>query len=399
MEVYLFKLNGWPDNFDERVVALADSVDSLIVIRSSPKGENQPPIAENLEIIDIVPKRGNFVRPAWAKPVVFSLHTAQAVVWAFVLMLIRRKRPDAVHAVDYILGGVAAMIISTTAQVPLVLSVRGLKEPAYRNVINETGGIRPRINYKILIFLSNIVVPRADYIITKSNYQEKLIRERFEVHAEFTAIPTGVDFKKFDPRRIPDEDAIADLFSERTSSIKDKTVILHLGKLIPRKGVDQLLEFISENKNELPDDVLFVLIGEFRDPDFEMHIERLSNDLSNVLIHPERVPFSRVPALLKASDAVVLLSEPDNEGVPRILQEACVMEKPIIASDVTGISDMFENIAGCHLINRNDPSEFLTAVRGVVQNEVKPNRESLRTRFDIRRNYQSYGDVYSHVIP
>jgi glycosyltransferase involved in cell wall biosynthesis len=112
------------------------------------------------------------------------------------------------------------------------------------------------------------------------------------------------------------------------------------------------------------------------------------------ILYPDRVPFESVPRLLDSADAVILLSKPGSEGVPRILQEACAMETPIIGSNVTGIAGAFNDLPGCYLIDRDDPLEFTSAVDQAVTDPPEMPRELFADRFDMYKNYEKYAEIY-----
>jgi glycosyltransferase involved in cell wall biosynthesis len=67
---------------------------------------------------------------------------------------------------------------------------------------------------------------------------------------------------------------------------------------------------------------------------------------------------------------------------------------PIIASDVTGISDIFSGLPGCFLVDPDDTEEFASAVRNVIQDDVEMPRDAFRQVFDIETNYAEYNSIY-----
>ncbi|MHB9288016.1 glycosyltransferase [Halobacteriales archaeon Cl-PHB] len=399
MEVYLFKLNGWSDHFGERIAALSQSVDSITIFRSRPEADDGIADADGVSVVELYPSRGTFVKPGWAKPIVFSLHVIQAIIFALWTMCRRGRRPDVVHALDYILGGLAARVTTFLARVPLVVSVRGLKEPAYKNMVEESGTLRSKINYRILIMLSHIVLSGSDHIITKAPYQCQFVKDNYRVNCGFTTVPTGVDFEKFDADRVKSTEPFFQLFPDANVDWQDSTVLLFLGKFIPRKGFDTYITYVELLDSELDEDIVFTAVGGYRDAAFRDRLEeRIQRLEGRLLVYPERVDFPKVPALLSAANGVVLLSEPKNEGVPRSLQEAYAIETPIITADVVGIREAFVDLPGCRLVDRDAPNEFKEAVEELASGTVKTDRERAKEEFDIYTNYSKYVAVYESVI-
>lgn len=398
MDVFLFKLNGWPDTYDERIRALSRSVDITFIRAAPTDNTDEFDDLENVDVFEVYPRRGSHISPGWLKPIVFSLHVMQAFFLA-VLLAIRRGRPDVIHALDYVLGGIAALAVSKLLRRPLVISVRGYKEPVYHSILKEQQTVRAKINYQILVTLTKIVLARADHIITKAEYQRGAVERAINESPQFSTIPTGVDFERFNPSTVATRDYLAELFPQDiTEDSHDSFRLLYLGQIIPQKGIDTILEHIAENAGDLPDDLVFVLIGECRTEEFCSRIKSLSEGIpQQVLFRSSRIPFDEVPELLASVDAVTLLSEPAHEGVPRVLQEACAMEVPIIASDVSGISGAFGTVQGCNLIDRDDPAEFVDALIDLYEDHPEMNRTDLENQFDMYQNYRKYATIYQRV--
>lgn len=395
VSVLLLKLNGWPETFDERARAIASSVDELVVIRPRPLTKTDSLIElENVRVYNLYPQRGSFVKPGWLKPAIFSMHVLQAIL-VMIYLLSRGRLPPVIHALDYALGGMAGAVVSRLFSVPFVVSVRGLKEPRYRALVDKEETLRASASYHILRTMTNFVLGNADHVMTKAEYQVEFIRETFGVDPGFTTVPTGVDFDVFDPSKTHTEH-ITDILNLADESLaKDDNVILYLAKLLPEKGPDKILQLAEQADERLPTNIKFVFVGEFRDLTFERQFRELQSHVSDrTVLYPHRVPFEDVPALLDSADAVVLLSEAGSEGVPRILQESCAMGTPIVASNVTGIAGEFADLPGCYLIDRDDPHAFSSSVNQAVSDPPEMPREPFADRFDIHKNYARYAEVY-----
>lgn len=399
MHVCILKLNGWPDTFDERVEALSDSVEKITLIRSMPDDTSFGTDMENISVYDVRPKRGSYVKPAALKPIVFSLHVLQASLIVSSLFILEDDQPEVVHAIDYALGGIVGVLVSKLFSVPLVVSVRALKEALYYDIMEREGTIMTKLKYTIVVLLSGRVYPQCDHIITKSAYQVDFLRNELGINSEFTTIPTGVDFNRFDPETVAESKVLTELVNGIDPTVSsEQTIVLYLSKIIPRKGPDRILEIITDINEKLPDDIVFIFVGEIRDPHFESRIRELQEEVDDqVILYPKRVAFKKVPDLISAADAVTLFSEPRLEGVPRILQESCVMSTPIIAPRVTGIKEAFNGLPGCYLVDRNSSEEFYLAVKEIHTNPPTMERSVFRDKFDMHQNYSKYAKIYESV--
>lgn len=395
VRVLLLKLNGWPQWFDERIDALAGHVDEVVLVRPKPtQGPGDVESIGGVRTYNLRPARGRFVTPGWLQPVIFPLHVLQAILLALVLYL-RGELPPVIHALDYALGGMAGSVIARVCGGPLVVSVRGLKDSRFKTIPDAERTLRARLNHRILQGMTRFVFTNADHIVTKAAYQVEFVRETCEVDAGFTTLPTGVDFDLFDP----DSDVIRPRFPDDVARQvnEDDDVVVYLSTLIPKKGPDQILRLLAA-VDDLPEDLIFVFIGEFRDDDFERECRRLLEPVAErVVLRPEPVPFETVPNVLARVDATILLSEAETEGVPRILQESCAMGTPIIGADVAGIGDAFRGLPGCHLISREDPDAFASAVEAATDDSVEMPREVFADRFDMHANYGQYASIYERL--
>jgi glycosyltransferase involved in cell wall biosynthesis len=243
--------------------------------------------------------------------------------------------------------------------------------------------------------MTGFVLANADHVVTKAEYQVEFVRETFAVSPDFTTVPTGVDFNDFNPTKAYSEHITEVLNISDESLTEDNDVVLYLAKLLPKKGPDQVLRLVNQADDRLPPDIKFVFVGEFRDASFEQEFHELQHAVSErTLLFSQRVSFNDVSKLLNSADAVVLLSKSGTEGVPRILQESCAMQTPLVASNVTGIAGAFDDLPGCYLINRDDPQEFTSAVSQAVIDSPQMPRGLFADRFDMYKNYAKYAEVY-----
>jgi len=396
MHVTIVKLNGWPDTFDERVIEIASNVDKVTLIRPRPqRGDTDVDHVSNITVRDVYPSRGKSVNRLWLHPLLFPLHLVQAIVTMLLISFSGQNSPDVIHCLDYILGGAVGSTVSLLTGTPLVVSVRGLTEPRYKNMVEQNDSLIGRLNYRILHMVPTFVFSQVDYVITKAEYQKAYLRETYDVAIPCSAIPTGVDYSIFNPTVIEKStypEKLADIGPE-----SEATIALFLGRLTEEKGAAVLLESLIE-ADDPPTDLHMLYVGDFREVAFKEKMRSLvRDDPVPVTIHDERIPYKRVPELMANVGCVALLSEPKHEGVPRVLQEACVLETKVVASNVEGIAEAFQDIGGCHLVDRADPVAIAEAFRKVSTSTLRPDREKLRDKFDMSRNYAKYAEIYAEV--
>jgi glycosyltransferase involved in cell wall biosynthesis len=141
------------------------------------------------------------------------------------------------------------------------------------------------------------------------------------------AIRNGMDVSQFD-----DPVDVAEVRTELGIGPGERVAIL-VGRFAPRKGHGYCLEAVALARERIQGlRVIFAGDGELEE-ELRMEAERLG--VSEAVIF---AGFRRdIPRLLAASDALLLPSE--DECLPLVILEAMAARRPVIATDVGGISE------------------------------------------------------------
>jgi lipopolysaccharide/colanic/teichoic acid biosynthesis glycosyltransferase/glycosyltransferase involved in cell wall biosynthesis len=100
-----------------------------------------------------------------------------------------------------------------------------------------------------------------------------------------------------------------------------------------------------------------------------------------------------VPALVRASDAVVLVSE--QEGLPRSVLEALCLERPVIGSDIRGTRELLEEGAGW-LVPVGAADALARAMSEVITSPDEARARGQRGRFKVLEGYDQESIIRSH---
>ena len=183
------------------------------------------------------------------------------------------------------------------------------------------------------IFLERLTATITDRIITLTG-QEKKDHLRYHIAREnkFTVIHSGVDLSRFSNIRADLHDA-----KKRLGVPKETFIVGTVGRLTRIKGHKYLIEAARKILLTRPD-MTFIFLGD----------GELMNDLkaqaASLGIY-DKVKFlgwrDDVAEVMSTFDLFVLPSL--NEGMGKVLVEAMAMGKPIIASNVGGVSDLVKN--------------------------------------------------------
>ncbi|MDP2218008.1 MAG: glycosyltransferase family 4 protein [Methanolobus sp.] len=122
--------------------------------------------------------------------------------------------------------------------------------------------------------------------------------------------------------------------------LENKTIILYVGSLIPRKGVEYLVDAMKEIK----EDSILVVVGDVLkgNQDYKDKLLEImqSQNIQNI-VFTGRIDSTLLNQAYGAADIFVLPSL--SEGLPTVLLEAMAYKKAIIASDIPGNSDLIKN--------------------------------------------------------
>ena len=250
-----------------------------------------------------------------------------ALLW--LIRRIRQYRPDIVHthtAKAGMLGRLAALFARRPR--PIVVHT-------YHGHVLE-GYFGPLKNgfYRTLERVCGLF---SDALIGVSQATvDDLVRLRIAPRRKFRVIPIGLDLDPF--LRSGPEDG--EEFRREAGAAGDELLLVWIGRLVPIKRVDVLLQALaSARARGAPVRLAIVGDGELRD---ELRALAASLDLDDrVYWAGYRDDMVRVAA---AADIAVLSS--DNEGTPVSLIEAAAAGKPAAATRVGGVADVVTPATG-----------------------------------------------------
>ena len=209
-----------------------------------------------------------------------------------------------------------ALIVKWGRGIPVVVSVRGADLNA------ATGSGMGRI-------LTRCMIDRADYVVTVSDEFKDILARDLGCKAPLAAVYNGVDSAQFRPR--------SRLACRAELGLPEAApMVLYVGGLIRRKGVDILLRAAADQVAQAADLTLY-LVGEGPE---SRALGRLASELGvarNVRFIGA-VPKSRMHLWMGAADMLVLASH--SEGRPNVLLEALASSTPIIATAVGGTREL-----------------------------------------------------------
>lgn len=311
----------------------------------------------------------------------------RTICYGFGLMmhiLQHRNQIDIVHTHGAALLGAAGKFYSTLIGKPNVVKI-------------ATAG-------KIVPLQSSIWGKRVLFLLKRST---KVVALSAEIESELQAagvpsfkivsIPNGVDTDRFLPASPEIREKIR---AELGLNAKEKAVLFS-GRIVPRKGLDLLINSWTEVSAHHPEARLWILgSGKNQADSIEKELkERVRNEN---LEHVHWLGETTEPEnFYQAADIFVFPSR--REGLSNTLLEAMACGLPSIASDIGGNIDVIEDGENGRLFPSDDSAELSTVLLGLLktpeerQNLSVSARADVLKRFDLEETTRRYAELYKEL--
>lgn len=330
-----------------------------------------------------------------------------------ILRIVFKERPDIIHthtAKAGTLGRTAGIIYNTISshKAYLVHTFHGHIFNSYFSNIKTI----------FFILIERVLARLTDKIIVISKGQAKELSERLKIKDKnkLELIPLGMDLSPF-----YEAEKYCGLFKRELGLNDDTKLVGIVGRLVPVKNHRMFLDAVKKfkgqgggGKGHIPAKagVKFLIIG---DGELGEELKKYSIDFGikdDVIFTGWRKDLQKVYADL---DIVVITSF--NEGTPVSIIEAMAAGKPVIATDVGGVKDMFKEGAGCRgqgaggkiycegiLINSNDSNSLAEGINFLLDNPEmtkdmgRMGRMTVKERFDIGRLVRDMEGMYEKLM-
>lgn len=273
-------------------------------------------------------------------------------VFPFVQILwkVLRDSPEVIHAGDLYPQGVIASAVSHLTGIPYVIYCHGeelMQTDRYR--------YQPRVRNHLYNHAAAVI---ANSEFTRSQLLRVGVRED-----RITKITPGVDAARFQPGP-PDDELI------RKYDLAGKTVVLTVGRLVPRKGHRTSLQVIANLCQEFPR--LHYVIAGTGPEEHNLRQLCLTLGIQDRVTFTGLTPADALPRLYTLCDLMLLANREeangDLEGFGMVFLEASAVAKPVIGGYSGGAIEAIEDGVTGFLVNPNDLRAMEIAVRRILCN-------------------------------
>jgi len=292
------------------------------------------------------------------------------------LFYLKRNRIDIVHfnsVRSILIKGIASYLL----KIPVVLHIRG--DYDFSKLIKI---ICKKLASKIIFCSSNIVKKYEP--INKNKYY---------------IIYNGIDCFEIDNELKDNEIKIC--FNFNLQSLENKFIIGTVGSLVPYKGHDILIKAINDLRHKI-ENLICLIVGKEYDKNWKNELENLIKkfNLNDKILFTGAIypPYE----IMKLFNIFILTSH--NEGLPRVLLEAMCLKKPIIASNVGGVSELVINNFNGYLFNDNDWKELSNLIyklyisKDLLKFLGENGYKYVKEKFSIKSMVEKTQEVYYNLL-
>ncbi len=247
-------------------------------------------------------------------------------------------------------------------------------------------------------YFARFIVKNSSKIFVVSNYVSQclcaLLPENVleEYNSKLTILPMGVNTAIYQ-RGLG--------ISARDPIKKKKFTILFVGRLSEKKGVIYLIQALIELKSFVKHlDVLICGDGPLRQ-DLERFTE--ANQLNDMVEFKGFITDDEKIAYMELADVLVVpsivMDSGETEGLPVVILEGLAAGKAIIASNVSGASDVIQDGYNGFLVEQKKPDQIAEKIMFIMNNpEIRENIETNALNSSLKYDWSNISHQYEVAI-
>lgn len=306
--------------------------------------------------------------------------------------IIRDFRPHIVHT-HAAKPGAIGRLAAAAEKVPVVVhTYHGHVFHSYFNPLKS----------KAFVQTERFLARKTSGIIAISNAQKRELVDDFKIADEtkFEVIPLGLDLDKF----TQGQEQKRSKFRNEFGLADDVVAIGIIGRMVPVKNHQLFIKAISYVLKHTSKKVMAFIIG---DGETRSEIEKIARQSGIDFTSPARQLIfaswrSDIDVVNAGLDVIALTSF--NEGTPVSLIEAQAANKPIVSTEVGGISDVVTENVTALLSKVNDEQRFFDNLLRVVEDDqlrrtLSGNgRERVMEKFSYQRLVRDTAELYNRLL-
>jgi glycosyltransferase involved in cell wall biosynthesis len=298
------------------------------------------------------------------------------------LKLIRKTKPDIIHAHWILPQGFVTALANKITGVPFVVTTHG----------GDIYGLQG----KIASALKDYSLKNASTVTVVSKDIQSTIKHKFGESIHTYVIPMGVDSTLFHP-------------DKKNPQLREQygikgPFLLFVGRLTEKKGGRYLIEAMPALMKQNPE-VKLLVIGTGEE---KMNLQHLTQNLSisNNVIFAGAIPNNELPAYFATADIFIgpsiKVEGGDTEGFGLTFVEAAMSGCIIVGTNVGGISDIIVDGETGFLVPEKDPKALAVTLCDILEqldtlsNITTAARQKMISQFDWQKIAEKYREILSN---
>jgi phosphatidylinositol alpha-1,6-mannosyltransferase len=277
----------------------------------------------------------------------------RAAVLSAIWKITRAENVKVVCIGELVAGGWLAAACKRFFKVKTIIYVHG-EEISTRTSYDQAGQRRRR------------ALADADGIVAVSRFTRQALIEGLGVPPEkIQLISNGVDLGRFSV--VPKAEYLVERYG-----LAGRRVLLTVGRLYARKGVDKVIEVLPEIVRAVPD-LVYLVVGEGT---YRSTLEALvaEHQMTDHVVFAGSVPDHELTAHYSLADAFIManreLPDGDTEGFGLVFLEANACGVPVVAGKAGGSTDAVADRVNGLVIDGTNGEEIVTAIVSLFSDDV-----------------------------
>jgi D-inositol-3-phosphate glycosyltransferase len=278
------------------------------------------------------------------------------------LDFINRERVyyDLVHA-NFFMSGLVASIIKKVLRIPYVITFHalGLVRRAHQKEHDRFPEER--------ISIEKYIIEEADRVVAECSQDKHDLMSYYHADAaKIAVVPCGFNPAEF----YPIDKGMA---RKKLGFSKDEKILLQLGRLVPRKGIDNVIRAVARLRNAIDPLRLVVVGGETDEPDplLTPELGRLQQiakeeQVSDKVLFTGRKRREQLKFYYAAADVFITTPWYEPFGITPLEAMACGV--PVIGANVGGIKYSVLHGKTGFLVPPNDPAALAGSISDLLAN-------------------------------
>jgi len=305
-------------------------------------------------------------------------------VWGIAPRLYRQVRkldPVLIHA-HFGTDGAKALPLAQSLQVPLLVTFWGYDATAKDEYLQRSYG------HRLYLRRREVLKREARLFIAVSGFiKEKLVKQGFPPE-KIVVHYNAVDTETFRP----------------DPAVAREPVVLYVGRLVEKKGVEYLIRAMAQVQVEMPDTELVIIGDGPLRPKLEESAMKLLKRYRFLGVQPPGVVRGWMNRALLLGTPSVTASTGDSEGMPTVVLEAQAMGLPVVSTVHSGISEAVSHGETGFLVAERDWEMLARCIARLLEDETlwqrfsRKGQERMHSIFSVHNQTRELENIYDRVL-